>query len=192
MSANPRQRACRPFRNNHGSVRRLAPVPRATSSLPTAQPRPRRAACRSPKARCDHTHAHIARTRTLTAPCLLAVPDRISFPEKEEEILAWWEENGVFQESLKQSLGKPVWSFYDGPPFATGLPHYGHLLAGTIKASPEPRPPATATVGRWCEADARARRAAGHRLPVRAPDRPLRRAPLRLGLPRPPCRVRDR
>lgn len=61
------------------------------------------------------------------------VPDRISFPEKEEEILAWWEENGVFQESLKQSLGKPVWSFYDGPPFATGLPHYGHLLAGTIK-----------------------------------------------------------
>jgi len=70
---------------------------------------------------------------------LVAVPDRISFPEKEEEILAWWEENGVFQESLKQSLGKPVWSFYDGPPFATGLPHYGHLLAGTIKASPEPR-----------------------------------------------------
>ena len=86
----------------------------------------------------------------------MAVPDRISFPEKEEEILAWWEENGVFQESLKQSLGKPVWSFYDGPPFATGLPHYGHLLAGTIKASPEPRPPATATLGRWCEADARA------------------------------------
>ena len=37
------------------------------------------------------------------------------------------------------SQGKPVWSFYDGPPFATGLPHYGHLLAGTIKASPEPR-----------------------------------------------------
>ena len=85
-------------------------------------PRPHRA----------HTHAD--------GSCLVAVPDRISFPEKEEEILAWWEENGVFQESLKQSLGKPVWSFYDGPPFATGLPHYGHLLAGTIKARPEPRP----------------------------------------------------
>ena len=69
---------------------------------------------------------------------MVAVPDRISFPEKEEEILAWWEENGVFQESLKQSLGKPVWSFYDGPPFATGLPHYGHLLAGTIKARCQP------------------------------------------------------
>ena len=71
----------------------------------------------------------------------MAVPDRISFPEKEEEILAWWEENGVFQESLKQSLGKPVWSFYDGPPFATGLPHYGHLLAGTIKVRPNRAPP---------------------------------------------------
>ena len=68
----------------------------------------------------------------------MAVPDRISFPEKEEEILKWWEENGVFQESVKQSLGKPVWSFYDGPPFATGLPHYGHLLAGTIKARCQP------------------------------------------------------
>ena len=76
----------------------------------------------------------------------MAVPDRISFPEKEEEILKWWEENGVFQESVKQSLGKPVWSFYDGPPFATGLPHYGHLLAGTIKAaaaSPNRAPPDT-------------------------------------------------
>ena len=35
--------------------------------------------------------------------------------------------------SLKQSKGKPKFSFYDGPPFATGLPHYGHILAGTIK-----------------------------------------------------------
>lgn len=35
--------------------------------------------------------------------------------------------------SLKLSEGRPPFSFYDGPPFATGLPHYGHLLAGTIK-----------------------------------------------------------
>ena len=94
----------------------------------------------------SYPRPHLSPTPTLTAPCLVAVPDRISFPEKEEEILAWWEENGVFQESLKQSLGKPVWSFYDGPPFATGLPHYGHLLAGTIKAaaaSPKPYPPDT-------------------------------------------------
>ena len=34
---------------------------------------------------------------------------------------------------MRQSEGRPRWSFYDGPPFATGLPHYGHILAGTIK-----------------------------------------------------------
>ena len=39
----------------------------------------------------------------------------------------------VFQTSLKLSEGRPEYTFYDGPPFATGLPHYGHLLAGTIK-----------------------------------------------------------
>jgi len=39
----------------------------------------------------------------------------------------------AFATSLKQSKGKPKYSFYDGPPFATGLPHYGHILAGTIK-----------------------------------------------------------
>ena len=61
------------------------------------------------------------------------MPERQSFPEKEEEILAWWEENDTFKESVRRSEGKPPWSFYDGPPFATGLPHYGHILAGTIK-----------------------------------------------------------
>ena len=61
------------------------------------------------------------------------VPGSISHPSKEEEILKWWQENDTFHESLRQSEGKPIWSFYDGPPFATGLPHYGHLLAGTIK-----------------------------------------------------------
>lgn len=34
---------------------------------------------------------------------------------------------------MRLSIGRPCYSFYDGPPFATGLPHYGHLLAGTIK-----------------------------------------------------------
>jgi len=62
------------------------------------------------------------------------VPDsNINFPEAEEEILKLWEELDAFQTSLKQSKGKPKYSFYDGPPFATGLPHYGHILAGTIK-----------------------------------------------------------
>ena len=69
------------------------------------------------------------------------MPERISFPDKEEETLKWWEENDTFRESVRLSEGKPVWSFYDGPPFATGLPHYGHILAGTIKVLPATRAP---------------------------------------------------
>jgi isoleucyl-tRNA synthetase len=64
-----------------------------------------------------------------------AVPESISFPKTEEKILAYWEKIDAFQESLRRSEGKPEYSFYDGPPFATGLPHYGHILAGTIKVS---------------------------------------------------------
>ncbi|KAF8160771.1 tRNA synthetases class I-domain-containing protein [Crassisporium funariophilum] len=55
------------------------------------------------------------------------------FPKEEEKVLAFWREIDAFQTSLKLSEGRPEFSFYDGPPFATGLPHYGHLLAGTIK-----------------------------------------------------------
>jgi len=55
------------------------------------------------------------------------------FPTEEEKILKYWREIDAFRESLKQSQGKPAYNFYDGPPFATGLPHYGHILAGTIK-----------------------------------------------------------
>ncbi|KAJ6500050.1 tRNA synthetases class I-domain-containing protein [Mycena vitilis] len=55
------------------------------------------------------------------------------FPREEEKVLAFWEEIDAFKTSLKLSEGRPEFSFYDGPPFATGLPHYGHLLAGTIK-----------------------------------------------------------
>ncbi len=62
-----------------------------------------------------------------------AVPDKISFPEEERKTLAYWEEIKAFETSLELSKGRPAYTFYDGPPFATGLPHYGHLLAGTIK-----------------------------------------------------------
>jgi isoleucyl-tRNA synthetase len=53
--------------------------------------------------------------------------------KKEEEILAFWRENKIFEKSLTQEAPKGEYVFYDGPPFATGTPHYGHLLAGTIK-----------------------------------------------------------
>eukprot|EP00795_Rhopilema_esculentum_P000564 gene564-10252_t len=62
-----------------------------------------------------------------------SVGDTHNFPKEEEEILELWKKLDAFKTSLKQSEGKPRFSFYDGPPFATGLPHYGHILAGTIK-----------------------------------------------------------
>jgi isoleucyl-tRNA synthetase len=61
------------------------------------------------------------------------LPERVSFPKEEEKVLALWKELDAFKTSLRLSEHKPPYTFYDGPPFATGLPHYGHILAGTIK-----------------------------------------------------------
>lgn len=57
--------------------------------------------------------------------------NNIDFNELENDILKFWSENKVFEESLKKDGEDFV--FFDGPPFANGLPHYGHLLAGYIK-----------------------------------------------------------
>jgi isoleucyl-tRNA synthetase len=51
----------------------------------------------------------------------------------EEDILKFWENNNIFQKSIDQREGKDEFVFYDGPPFATGLPHFGHFVPGTIK-----------------------------------------------------------
>ena len=56
-----------------------------------------------------------------------------SFPSLEERILALWEKDDAFRESVNRRPAEKSFAFFDGPPFATGLPHYGHLLAGTIK-----------------------------------------------------------
>jgi len=53
--------------------------------------------------------------------------------ELEEKILKFWEENQIYQKSVKKDFKIPIFSFYDGPPFLSGKPHYGHLLATTIK-----------------------------------------------------------
>ena len=53
--------------------------------------------------------------------------------QKEKEILEFWEKDKTFEKSLKKTKGKKEFVFYDGPPFATGLPHYGHLLASIEK-----------------------------------------------------------
>ena len=57
-----------------------------------------------------------------------------SFPKEEEVLLEHWRKTDAFKEQLRRSEDKPEFIFYDGPPFATGLPHYGHLLAGSLKA----------------------------------------------------------
>ncbi|MDZ7726457.1 MAG: class I tRNA ligase family protein [Candidatus Campbellbacteria bacterium] len=53
--------------------------------------------------------------------------------KREEDILEFWNESDIFLKSLSKPSPEGEFVFYDGPPFATGLPHYGHLLAGTIK-----------------------------------------------------------
>jgi isoleucyl-tRNA synthetase len=59
------------------------------------------------------------------------------FPEIEEGVLAYWEADGTFRASVEQrnagENGDNEFVFYDGPPFANGLPHYGHLLTGYVK-----------------------------------------------------------
>ena len=64
---------------------------------------------------------------------LQSVPDSVRFSDVEEKMLAHWEAISAFETSMANAEGKPRFTFYDGPPFATGLPHYGHILAGTIK-----------------------------------------------------------
>ncbi len=56
-----------------------------------------------------------------------------SFPKLEEKILAFWKEHNIFQASIDNKQDEDDFVFYDGPPFANGLPHYGHLLTGFIK-----------------------------------------------------------
>ncbi len=61
------------------------------------------------------------------------VSNKTDFPGMEKSILEFWERHNTFQKSLERNSEEKPYVFYDGPPFATGLPHYGHLLAGTIK-----------------------------------------------------------
>lgn len=56
-----------------------------------------------------------------------------SFPTMERSVLDYWKQDDTFQASLDNREGSPEYIFYDGPPFANGLPHYGHLLTGYVK-----------------------------------------------------------
>ena len=61
------------------------------------------------------------------------VSPNIDFPKLEEEILQYWKKNKIFEKSVKKDAPKGAWTFLDGPPFITGLPHYGSLLSSIPK-----------------------------------------------------------
>ena len=68
---------------------------------------------------------------------LKGVPSQPAFPKLEEDVLAFWEQRRAFEASVQAREagvhGANEFVFYDGPPFANGLPHYGHLLTGYVK-----------------------------------------------------------
>ena len=61
------------------------------------------------------------------------VDPKVDFPKMERDILKYWKDKNIFQRSIDQREGAEEFVFYDGPPFATGLPHFGHFVPGTIK-----------------------------------------------------------
>ncbi len=59
--------------------------------------------------------------------------EKYDVPKGEHEVLAYWDETKAFERSVSERPESKRYVFYDGPPFATGLPHYGHILASTVK-----------------------------------------------------------
>jgi isoleucyl-tRNA synthetase len=59
--------------------------------------------------------------------------DKNQFVSMEEEVLKFWQTNQIFEKSVKKEAPKGEYVFYDGPPFATGTPHYGHLVGNIMK-----------------------------------------------------------
>ncbi|NLB46935.1 MAG: isoleucine--tRNA ligase [Microbacteriaceae bacterium] len=80
------------------------------------------------------TDAHSAAgTSETSSPTSSGVAPSPSFPAIERRVLEFWKKDDTFRESIRQREGAPEWVFNDGPPFANGLPHYGHLLTGYAK-----------------------------------------------------------
>ncbi|KAF8819606.1 hypothetical protein IE077_000775, partial [Cardiosporidium cionae] len=102
-----------------------------STSFPTFGKRDNRYTNISGRFRADYRPSPLSSTMSTFE----IVPDKVHFPENEEKILEIWTAGRFFQKSSELAEGRPLFSFYDGPPFATGLPHYGHILAGTIKVS---------------------------------------------------------
>lgn len=92
-------------------------------------------------AAADETVAPTADTGTAAAGRVYPVVDMtggsrggaLSFPDVEQQVLEYWDADGTFAASIDNRAGAEEFVFYDGPPFANGLPHYGHLLTGYVK-----------------------------------------------------------
>ena len=69
----------------------------------------------------------------MTAGSFRRVASNVSFPALEDEILELWDRVDAFAASVEMRSPDSEYTFYDGPPFASGSPHYGHILAGVIK-----------------------------------------------------------
>ncbi len=61
------------------------------------------------------------------------IPSRVNFPRLDAEVSSVWKQTDAFAESIRRRPADREYTFYDGPPFTTGRPHYGHILAGVIK-----------------------------------------------------------
>jgi len=60
-------------------------------------------------------------------------PPDVSFPDEEKKLLALWKEHRIFERSIEQAKGRPRFTFYEGPPTANGIPHWGHVLTRVAK-----------------------------------------------------------
>ena len=61
------------------------------------------------------------------------VSTQLNFAKREKEIRKFWKENDIFKKSIENRSDSPVFTFYDGPPTANGMPHIGHILTRVIK-----------------------------------------------------------
>ena len=61
------------------------------------------------------------------------LPENISLPELEKEVMGFWEANDVFKKSISEKEGKPTFTFYEGPPTANGIPGIHHVISRAVK-----------------------------------------------------------